>query len=720
MMLHPKHHAATCFVAAFLATALAFGQTSHSVGAHGQATRGVLPPPATPPTPLDVLIIVMDDVGVDQIGCYAKAYPSLPLPCTPNIDCLAARGVRFTNCWASPVCSPSRAQLMTGKYGSSTGIGSITSFADGSRMGLTIDQYTLARLFSEADPSERVAMAFGKWHLADITQGPSHPIELGFSVYKGSLFNLNIPQSVSPSCYDVSYCDWCKTEANAAGTYQGAHHSVYATVDTTDDAIAALDDELPLAHAPWLLYVAYNASHAPFDCPTACGYACQPGCSWCDACNPNSSDAEKARAMTAAMDAEIGRLLQHVDFDRTAIFVLGDNGSAPSTVLPPFDPFKSKVTMYQGGLLVPLIACVPGGPASCAGATEGVCHALVSVNDLFATAADFALLVPPVDAARDSVSLAQFLDPRYALSGAAPRARVYAESFLPHFTPTESGGPPSDYVANLHMRAVRNAQYKLIEISQYRGVAPGDDGTSLEFFELAENPGGGDPASGPDPFELDDLLARPATWTQADADAFLELRQALATEHVLRTGFPATGWTTAALSDGIPSCFDSPLEARASSSFSIDTIERAELEFDASSLAPNVEMLDAELDLAIESAPANGALGIEIHPLILPLESLACVLPGGRFDAFGPSVYAAQSIANASIQRIPLATEAAFDWTAQRCALGIGEPLVLPVGVRLAVEDPNLEDGVAFADPAASLPQLLRVFYARAVLASCP
>src|SRR5688572_33225540 len=84
--------------------------------------RAVKPPP--PPPPPNVLMIVLDDVGVDLIGSYAVNYPSLILdPCTPNIDQLAATGVRFTNAWSNPICSPTPPHIMTAPPGRVTGVG---------------------------------------------------------------------------------------------------------------------------------------------------------------------------------------------------------------------------------------------------------------------------------------------------------------------------------------------------------------------------------------------------------------------------------------------------------------------------------------------------------------------------------------------------------------------------------------------------------------------
>ena len=72
-----------------------------------------------PDAPPNILLVVLDDMGVDTVGAYGADVR------TPTLDGLADRGVRFTNAWASPFCEPSRAAIQTGRYGFRTGIGSV-------------------------------------------------------------------------------------------------------------------------------------------------------------------------------------------------------------------------------------------------------------------------------------------------------------------------------------------------------------------------------------------------------------------------------------------------------------------------------------------------------------------------------------------------------------------------------------------------------------------
>ena len=484
--------------------------------------RAVRPPPPPPPAPpANVLVIVVDDMGAAQIGCYAQNYGGLELqPCTPNIDALAASGVRFTNAWANPVCSPTRATLMTGRPALHTGVGTITGDPNipSFNYGLQLDQPTLPRLISA-----HASAAFGKWHLSDWifdSNDIQHPIELGFDSYSGSLYNL-----------DVAYNDWTKTIYPEDLTLP--NYFVYATLDSTEDALLAID-ELP---EPWFAYVAYNASHEPLHCPLAQGYppeGAPPGAcptDWCGQCeqllgvppfNTMFPDVVESRALAHTVDAEIGRLLAAIDPADTAVIFAADNGTALRAVVQPFDQQHAKGTVFQGGVNVPLIVRAPGG-------LTGSCHELVSIGDVYATLADLAEIPMPPDAQRDSVSLTQYVDPAHLLSAPAPRTHVYTESFGPNFIPDAQGNPPQAFVAQWHHRAVRNATHKLVHLREWH--APTDTCSDIvQFFQLASSPPQ-DPALGPDPHEQNDLMLDPGSWSPETTAAFDELMGVLETTY---------------------------------------------------------------------------------------------------------------------------------------------------------------------------------------------
>lgn len=493
----------------------------------GQPSPGHVAQPPTSGSIGNTLIILLDDVGVDQVGCYGSNYPSLVFEaCTPNIDALAASGMRFTNAWASAVCSPARAQLVTGRPARYTGVGSVTepTMSMPQNIGLQLDQPTFGDLLPGA-----TSAVVGKWHLTDPYQdqaGIQNPVDLGFDSFSGTLYNLQ-----------QHYTFWQKVEYPAGTVTRG--YPVYATTETTTDALALMSS-LP---EPWVLYVAYNSAHTPLHCPGEEGLDVPPGSAsscntdWCAECVTNLTDpicaaygieACQSRAMVQAADYKLGQLLAAVDLESTTIFLSSDNGTARRPTVPPFDKDHGKGTVYQGGINVPLIVRTPGG-------LSGVNHELISLTDVYATLADLAGITPPPDPLRDSVSLAQYVAPARNLSGATPRTHVFSEFFGPNYDPLPSGAAPGNYKAGFDVRTMRNATHKLIEHRSWFG-ATGTCDVSLELYRLGDGPAQ-DPAFGPDPFEANDLMLTPTTWTHADMDAFIQLNTKMNADYpALQTG----------------------------------------------------------------------------------------------------------------------------------------------------------------------------------------
>jgi arylsulfatase B len=368
----------------------------------------------------NVLILLGDDMGVDMVSCYAEG--SAP-PCTPNIDGLAARGLLFRNAWTNPTCSPTRAQLLTGRYGFRTGIGQPVNNAN---QGLAFSETILPELLMGYSSS-----ISGKWHLSGQGQGKNHPGKSGFGYHAGSMGNIS------------DYFNWQKVVNGSEST-----STTYATTDCADEALQAA---LTMPE-PWLLYTAFQAPHAPHHVPPSGLCAC-PTTSNCDVAQNNSSPAVKAKAMTEAMDTEIGRLLQVIPPDTLVIF-MGDNGTSAKVTEPPFKKMHAKGTLYEGGVNVPLI--IAG-----AGTVQGECHALVSSTDLYATLGDLALVF---SSAEDSVSLVPYLGG----SDKPRRSTVFAEFFTPN-----GPGPWTT-----HTRAVRDERFKLIRST----------GVPDEFYDLTNDP----------------------------------------------------------------------------------------------------------------------------------------------------------------------------------------------------------------------------------------
>ncbi len=373
----------------------------------------------------NIVLILADDLGVDLLSAYQEA--AAP-PCTPNIDALANGGLLFRNAWTNPVCTPTRAAVLTGRYGFRTGMGDI-----GGSVGLPLAELTIPEMLIGYQST-----AVGKWHLAG-NLGDLHPNETGFGYFAGAMGG-GLPD----------YFQWPKVVNGRSGIV-----TTYATTDTTDEAIAAIST----MSEPWFTYVAFNSPHSPWHepppqlCPGMT--SCSPG--FCNSLHGNASNRRMGKAMVEAMDTEIGRLLDAIDAidSNTIVVFMGDNGSPGQLSRTPFEAAHGKGTLYEGGVNVPLIVRGPG-------IIPGECQALVSSVDLFATFAGLAGVSAPTE---DSVSLL----PYFTNANLALRDVVYTE----RFSPNGSLLP----IAN-HSRSVRNSRYKLIRIS----------GQQDEFYDLLSDP----------------------------------------------------------------------------------------------------------------------------------------------------------------------------------------------------------------------------------------
>ena len=425
----------------------------------------------------NILLIIGDDMGVDTLASYGLSEQP---PATAALDVLASEGVRFTNFWAQPVCSPTRATVLTGRYGFRTGIGrpvggvpmpappeipawasaetrnmpNSASAADRAlpRPYLLPDEFTLPMaLKADAEPAYATA-AIGKWHLAGDGNGwTDHPNLAGFDHFAGLMGG-------GPE----SFFAWNKVVDGVATGAVG-----YTPVDKVDDAITWLDRQ---GDSPWFLWFAFNLGHTPLHLP--------PDEHWqSDYSHVGSDSIPEERwhsafmAMMEAMDTQTGRLLAALDpevRENTYVIFMGDNGTYGPVVSPPVRPDRAKGTIYEGGVNVPLIVTGPGV------APGGVSEALVNSTDLFATIMEMGGVDPakalPEDVTHDSVSFLAALE-----NPDTPSVRewIYADEFFGGFGGVET----ADY-------AMRNSRYKLLRFE-------GEE----EFYDLRE-----------DPFEYENLL----------------------------------------------------------------------------------------------------------------------------------------------------------------------------------------------------------------------
>jgi len=414
-------------------------------------------------TPARILLIIADDLGVDTTAVYAdidgdgtpddgRTYAPMP-----NVTQVCQAGVRFTNAYAAPTCSPTRASVLTGRYGFRTGVG----WALEATAGIEPTEVTLPQVLDGLATAN-----IGKWHLGTTAElgRTSAPNTMGWDHYAGTLGG-GLP----------SYDAWSRTENGVSEA-----ETRYATSANVDDAVAWLGGLEP--DQPWLLWLAFNAPHNPLHLPPSSLHS-DTGLSGTEA-DIGARPADYYRAMVEAMDTEIGRLLSWLrdnGQEDVHVIFMGDNGTTPMAVEAPQLGSRSKGTLYENGIHVPL--CIAGPSVDAPGRTSGV---LTHVVDLFSTIVDLAGGAVPADVTLDSVSLAP------VLSGVSDeREHVYAEAF---------GSPNSDG------RVARGARFKLLAFADGRE----------ELYDLQE-----------DPLETTDLLAAGSPSGDA-AEAYARLAAYLA------------------------------------------------------------------------------------------------------------------------------------------------------------------------------------------------
>jgi len=163
---------------------------------------------------------------------------------TDHLSELCANGAVFENAYSAPTCSPTRATIMTGRYGSRTGVGAVLSRENDA--SLSPDEVTL---FDRLNEANYAAAVFGKWHLTSDANNLDHPKQLGVETFFG-LFSGGLK----------SYDDWRAVENGRRVRVDG--YSTSAIADRAIDWIAAQDD-------PWFAWLAFNAPHTPFHLPPA-------------------------------------------------------------------------------------------------------------------------------------------------------------------------------------------------------------------------------------------------------------------------------------------------------------------------------------------------------------------------------------------------------------------------------------------------------------------
>lgn len=210
----------------------------------------------------NVVVVLLDDTGFAQFGCYGSEID------TPNIDALAAGGLQFTNFHVTPLCSPTRASLLTGRDAHTVGMRAVSNFRTGfpNQLGhISNHAATVAEVLHDAGYA---TFCVGKWHLAPMEQcsaaGPfdQWPLARGFDRFYGFL------EGETDQFHPELIADNHPVERPARSGGNGAGDGYHLSEDLVDQALGMIADSTGVRpDRPIFAYVAFGATHAPHQAP---------------------------------------------------------------------------------------------------------------------------------------------------------------------------------------------------------------------------------------------------------------------------------------------------------------------------------------------------------------------------------------------------------------------------------------------------------------------
>lgn len=427
----------------------------------------------------NIVFILTDDLGWTDLGCQGSKYYE-----TPNIDRLAAGGMRFTDGYTcGPNCQPTRAALMTGQYAPRTGVytvGGTNRFDTSSRplvpvenvTDLATEKITIAEALKAAGYATGM---FGKWHLGN--GADHHPSNQGFDeaiVSAGQHFNFNTNPKVE------------------------VPEGLYLADFLTDKAVDFLERH---QKEPFFLYLPHFGVHSPHDAkpdlikrferkPAAGGH-----------------DDPTYAAMIASVDESVGRVMAKLDelklTENTLVIYSSDNGGVGGYAAAGVTKNKSitdnaplrggKGMLYEGGVRVPYIFSWKGviQPGT-------VCHEPIISVDLFPSLLEVAAAPAPANQPIDGVSYVSLL--RSGGKGTLPREAIYW-----HF-PGYLGGGGQDSWRTTPAGAIRQGDYKLLEFFE--------DGR-LELYNLKSDLGQRNDLAKSQPEKVTELYEKLGAWRES-------------------------------------------------------------------------------------------------------------------------------------------------------------------------------------------------------------
>jgi len=287
----------------------------------------------------NIVVILVDDLGYGDLSCYGATDLR-----SPNIDKLVARGMRFDRFYANcPVCSPTRASLLTGRYPDLVGVPGVIRTHVANNWGhLSPHAVLLPQMLKRAGYHTAIV---GKWHLG--LASPNKPNERGFDHFHGFLGDM-MDDYYKHTRHGYNYMRLNEKEIDPQG---------HATDLFTQWAVDYLR-ERSAKKQPFFLYLAYNAPHTPI----------QPPAEWVERVKRREKGISDKRARLVALiehlDDGIGKVVEALKeaglSDNTLVIFTSDNGGQLSVGANNGPLRAGKQDMYEGGIREPMCAVWPG------------------------------------------------------------------------------------------------------------------------------------------------------------------------------------------------------------------------------------------------------------------------------------------------------------------------------------------------------------------------
>lgn len=426
----------------------------HFLAAGAAATSALLTGCQQQVRPPNLVLILTDDQGWGDLSIAGNTFLQ-----TPHIDRIAEEGMLFDNFHACPVCAPTRASLMTGRYNYRTGV--VDTFKG--RAMMHADEVTVAELLAEAGYKTGI---FGKWHLGD--NYPLRPMDQGFQeslVHGGG----GIGQPADPP--NNHYSNPALLHNGTWKPFQG-----YCTDIFADAALRFMEKH---RGSPFFVYFSTNTPHTPLEVPDE----------WVAPFRNSGLTENEARvyAMVKNIDDNVGKILAKIaelglDKDTIVLFMTDNGAGGPKRFNAGMRAAKG--TVYEGGIRVPLFVRAPGR------VSPGTrCERLSAHIDLLPTLCEFARVRLPRGLKIDGKSLLPLLEGR---SGG------WADRTI--FTQWHRGDSPIPRES----AAVLTQRYKLV----LKRDLPG----GRELFDLINDPGESTDISSAFPHIANDLTRRYDQW----------------------------------------------------------------------------------------------------------------------------------------------------------------------------------------------------------------